>query len=468
MASSKEKNDSVMLYAKEAEQSIVAALFGPDGVGTFDRISMKLVQDDFFFPATRIAFNAFSELMADDVKPDRALLATRIRATDGYDEGVRDLLTEAIESPYSMENIEAYAEAIAAKATGRKIRRELGKALGRTEQIGGSATVADVLSEIDAVSLGIEQRGNVIDLLESPQDMMMKTFERMAQVADGDLVGVKTGLTKVDESIGGFMPGDYVVVGARPSMGKTAFALKIGLEHGVLSVPEGAEPPLVATFSLEMEKEKLGMRLFSAICAINHDTIKNAKGLTEDEWSRMAHASGRIAHSAFHVDCDGTLTPGLLRGKLRLLENKTKKKVSLVIIDYLQLMDVDAGMKFDNRNAEVSYISRSIKKIAKQFGCPIIVLAQLNRSLESRQNKRPILSDLRESGAIEQDADTILFLYRDEYYDPDSAYKGICEVIAGKVRDGVTGTIPTYFQGQYQRFLDADTKAASYGNQYAN
>lgn len=479
MASSTAQIEQKHLFAREAEQSIVAALFGAHGQETFDRLCVKLVATDFFFDHTRVAFNAFAELVERDIKPDSTLLVTQIKSSEHYNDDTKRMLAEAMVVPYSMENIDAYADAILQKAQGRLLQGHLRNALDRTSRIGGDVSITDVLGDVEAVSLLLDQRGNEIELLKSPTELAIAVFERIQSLEDGAMVGVKTGIDELDVKIGGFLPGDYVVIAARPSMGKTAFALKIALTHGIRNV-EADPAPLVAIFSLEMEKEKLGMRMLSNLARINHDHIrapaspvvsgdgKPKSKLTETDWQKLTYASAKVCESSIHVDDDGTLTPGLLRGKLRALQNLTKKKVSLVIIDYLQLMDVDNGSKANNRNEEVTIISRNLKKVAKSFGCPVVVLSQLNRSLENRPNKRPQMSDLRESGAIEQDADTILFLYRDEYYNPDSTDKGIAEVIAAKVRDGTVGAVATIFEGEYQNFENKSYGQGDYATRYPN
>jgi replicative DNA helicase len=254
---------------------------------------------------------------------------------------------------------------------------------------------------------------------------------------------VATGYLDLDEKTAGFQPGDLVIIAGRPAMGKTTLALNIAEYVGVhQKLP-------VAIFSMEMPATQLAMRMLAAVGRLDLQKLRRGK-LTDDDWARLSSAMGKLYDAPIYIDETGSLNPIDLRARARRLARQCGGRLGLIVIDYLQLM---VGAKeSDNRANELSEISRSIKTLAKELNAPVIALSQLNRSLESRPNKRPVMSDLRESGAIEQDADLILFIYRDEVYHPDSPDKGVAEIIIAKHRNGPTGTIRLAFLGEYTRF----------------
>lgn len=456
-------------FALEAEQSIVAALFSEQSAEAYDRLVLGVKADDFYYEHHKVIFQAYGVLVERGVKADAITLATHIKSSEGFDHRVEDAVANALSVPFSMANIEAYAEAVAEKARARQLHIRLTEINRRTSQVGGAFTSKDLLREIESVGMAFGEDERTNELLRPPSDLMGAAIERLEHLQNGDIVGVKTGIEGLDEKLGGLMPGNLVIVAGRPSMGKTAFALNIAIEHGIRNVQEptdetSIESPVIAVFSLEMSNTQLGFRCIANIGSIDHDRLRKAE-LTEQDWNKLPYALGKYERSAIHTDFDATLTPSVLRSKLRLLKRKLKRDISLVVVDYLQLMSGD-NAHYSNRNEEVTDISRNMKRIAKEFSCPVIALSQLNRALEQRADKRPMMSDLRESGAVEQDADIILFLYRDEYYNPDSSYKGIAEVIAAKARDGGTGTVPAEFIGEHQRFRSMSHGAHSYESKY--
>jgi len=465
MSASHQENLEVM-HAREAERSIVAALFSDNtdaAMEAFDRITLILTAEDFYFSAYRMVYTAFGILVEENQRPDAVMLSTYLKSAEGYSEEVRKTLVDAGSAQFSLENMEAYATAVAEKAKARRLQSELHALIKKMPRVGAGISSADVLREMDAVAMGFDdQATSDKQLLDGPMELVKRTIERLDAVQDGVFVGARTGIDKLDEKLGALLPGDLIIIAGRPSMGKTAFALDIVLENNVRTeVPED-EKKIAAIFSMEMEREKLGNRMLANIGGINHDHVRKSN-LADDEWTRLIHATDRYLKSCIYDDCSSTLTPATLRSKCRLLVRHTKKKLGLIVVDYLQLMDVDgdSGRKLD-RNAEITIISRSLKKLAKEFGCPVIALSQLNRGVEQRSDKRPVMSDLRESGAIEQDADVILLLYRDEYYNPDSPDKGLVEIIAAKARDGGVGPVAAQFIGEYQRFRNINTSAYSY------
>ena len=259
-----------------------------------------------------------------------------------------------------------------------------------------------------------------------------------------DVTGVPTGFADMDRMTSGFQPGDLVIVAGRPSMGKTALALNMA-EHVALD----AGLP-VGIFSMEMSASQLAMRLLGSIGKLDQHKLRTGR-LAEDDWRRLTDAVGRLSEAPIQIDEAAALNALELRARARRL-HRQYGQLGMIVVDYLQLMS--ASSQGENRATEISEISRSLKALAKELNVPVVALSQLNRSLEQRPNKRPVMSDLRESGAIEQDADLILFIYRDEVYNPDSPDKGRAEVIIGKQRNGPIGSVMLTFQGEYTRFAN--------------
>jgi replicative DNA helicase len=260
----------------------------------------------------------------------------------------------------------------------------------------------------------------------------------------GDVTGIATGFSDLDRMTSGLQPGDLVIVAGRPSMGKTAFSINIA-EHVALS---GNQP--VAIYSMEMGAAQLAMRMLGSVGRLNQHDLRTGR-LQDDDWGRLTHALGKLNDAPIFIDETAALSALDLRARSRRL-HRQHGGLGLIVVDYLQLMSAPGGKASENRATEISEISRSLKALAKELHVPVIALSQLNRSLEQRPNKRPVMSDLRESGAIEQDADLILFIYRDEVYNSDSPDKGKAEIIIGKQRNGPIGMVPVAFRGEYTRF----------------
>jgi replicative DNA helicase len=287
---------------------------------------------------------------------------------------------------------------------------------------------------------------------ERPQDqgpvpinpLLSKAVDRIDELAgmDGSLTGLSTGFTDLDEMTSGWQKSDLVIVAGRPSMGKTAFAMNL-VENAVMSTDE---PVLV--FSLEMPAQSLIFRMLSSIGKLDQTKLRTGK-LTEEDWPGFNNAVAKLKDRPLFIDDSAALSPMEMRARARRIVRE-HGSLGMVVVDYLQLMQIKGFG--DNRVGEISEISRSLKLLAREFECPVIALSQLNRSLEQRPNKRPVMSDLRESGAIEQDADIISFIYRDEVYNEDSPDKGVAEVIIGKHRNGPIGTVRLSFVGKYTRF----------------
>ncbi|MDX1668406.1 MAG: replicative DNA helicase, partial [Limnobacter sp.] len=278
------------------------------------------------------------------------------------------------------------------------------------------------------------------------QPVLGKVVERIDELYHrdntSDITGIATGFIDLDNKTSGLQPGDLIIVAGRPSMGKTAFSLNIG-EH--VAVEEGHA---VAVFSMEMGATQLAMRLLGSVGRLDQHRLRNGS-LNDEDWPRLTYAVEKMQNAQLFIDETPALSAMEVRARCRRLARQCGQ-LGLVVIDYLQLMG--SSSPGENRATEISEISRSLKGLAKELNCPVIALSQLNRSLEQRPNKRPVMSDLRESGAIEQDADVILFIYRDEVYNPDSPDKGTAEIIIGKQRNGPIGTVRVTFLGQYTKF----------------
>ena len=271
--------------------------------------------------------------------------------------------------------------------------------------------------------------------------MPTERLDTMSQAKDG-VTGLSTGFTDLDRMTAGFQEGDLIVIAGRPSMGKTAFAMNIA-EHAAIA---GEKPILI--FSLEMPAESLALRMLSSLGRVNQQRMRSGR-LTDDDWPRVTSAVSMMSEANMFIDDAAGLTPMEMRARARRIARQ-HGQIGLIVVDYLQLMRI--GGKVESRTIEISDISRSLKNLAKELKTPLIAVSQLNRSLEQRQDKRPIMSDLRESGAIEQDADLIGFIYRDEVYHEHSEDKGIAEVIIGKQRNGPIGKLRLTFLGEYTRF----------------
>jgi len=285
------------------------------------------------------------------------------------------------------------------------------------------------------------------------QPLLSQVVERIDELyhreGDSDVTGIPTGFIDLDRMTSGLQQGDLVIVAGRPSMGKTSFSMNIA-EH--VSIEHGLP---VAVFSMEMGAVQLAMRMLGSVGMLDQHRMRTGK-LRADDWPRVTHAVQKMQDAQIYIDETPGLTAVELRARARRLARQCGK-LGLIVIDYIQLMSANGAG--ENRATEISEISRSLKSLAKELECPVIALSQLNRSLEQRPNKRPIMSDLRESGAIEQDADLILFIYRDEVYNPDSPDKGTAEIIIGKQRNGPIGTTRLTFQGESTRFLNFSTAA---------
>jgi replicative DNA helicase len=434
-------------HSIEAEQSVLGGLLLDNAA--FDKIADIAAETDFYRDEHRRIFRHISKLLERGKPVDVVTVAESLDlAGEGNETGGLAYLGElAINTP-SASNIRRYAEIVRERA----ILRQL---VTVGDEIAGSAF--NPLGR-DAKQLLDEAEKNVFAIAESGlryqsgfqhiKPLLTQVVVRVQELHDrdnpSDITGVATGYHDLDARTSGLQAGDLLIVAGRPSMGKTSLALNIG-EYVAIEV---GLP--VAVFSMEMGGTQLAMRMLSSVGRLDSHKVRTGR-LNDDEWSRLAYALGKLSEVPLYIDETPALNPIDLRARARRLHRQCGK-LGLIIIDYLQLMSSAHPGGGENRATEISEISRSLKALAKELNVPVMALSQLNRSLEQRPNKRPMMSDLRESGAIEQDADVIMFIYRDEVYNPDTPDKGTAEIIIGKQRNGPIGTVRLTFLGEYTRF----------------
>ena len=429
-------------HSVEAEQAVLGGLMLDNGA--WDRVADLLGEEDFYRHDHRLIFRAIGELAAQSAPFDVVTVSERLEALGALDEagGLAYLGTLAQNTP-SAANIGAYAEIVRDHAVARQLI-QVGTAIANSVYEREGRSTAELLDHAERLVFEIAERGkrrrgsfsSLEDLLRGVMKRIEDLFEQ-----DSPITGIPTGFTDLDLLTSGLQPADLIIVAGRPSMGKTSFALNLA-EHAALK----RKLP-VAVFSMEMPGEQLAMRLLASVGRIDQHKLRTGR-LGDDDWPRLAHAVGQLSEMPIYIDDTSALTPTELRARARRL--KREHGIGLVVVDYLQLMQVP-GHK-ENRATEISEISRSLKALARELAVPVIALSQLNRSLEQRPNKRPVMSDLRESGSIEQDADVIVFIYRDEVYNEDSPDKGTAEIIVAKQRNGPIGTVRLAFLGPYTRF----------------
>ena len=436
--------DSLRLppHSVEAEQSVLGGLMLDNDA--WMHVAERLTFQDFYRRDHASIFRAI-EALANEGKPYDIVTLSEWLATQGLLESVGgiDYLAELAENTPTAANIDAWADIVRDRSVLRELIRagtEIAEAGFRPD--GRSTTELIDLAErtvfeiAERVSRGKRGFRRMKELLVGTLDRIDQLFQR-----DNPITGVATGYFELDGMTSGLQPSDLVIIAGRPSMGKTAFALNIAQNAAIKG--EAA----VAVFSMEMPAEQLAMRMLSSIGRIDQHKVRTGK-LADDDWPRLTHAVGILSEAQLFIDDTPALSPGELRSRCRRLARE--QGLGMIVVDYLQLMQVPGNS--ENRATEISEISRALKALAKELAVPVIALSQLNRSLETRSDKRPVMSDLRESGAIEQDADVIMFIYRDEVYNEDSTDKGIAEIIIGKQRNGPIGMRKLRFMGEYTTF----------------
>ncbi len=429
----------------EAEQSVLGGLLLDNSA--YDRIADFVGADDFYRFDHRIIFQHIVKLV-NSSKPADVITVYESLSSAGKAEEVGGLsyLNALAQNTPSAANIRRYAEIVRDRGVLRKL-------ITVSDEIASNAfnpqgkEVKQMLDEAESKIFAIAEEGarGSQGFMEI-QPLLTQVVERIDELynrdASSDITGVPTGMVDLDRMTSGLQPGDLVIVAGRPSMGKTAFSVNIGEN---VAIDTGLP---VAIFSMEMGGTQLAMRMLGSVGRLDQHRLRTGR-LNDEDWPRLTHAIQKMNEAQIFIDETPALSSIELRARSRRLARQCGK-LGLIIVDYLQLMS--ANSPGENRATEISEISRNLKGLAKELGCPVIALSQLNRSLEQRPNKRPVMSDLRESGAIEQDADVILFIYRDEVYNPDSPDKGTAEIIIGKQRNGPIGSVRMTFLGAYTKF----------------
>ncbi len=429
----------------EAERAVLGGLL-LDASG-WDRVVDRIREEDFYRRDHQFVFRAIASLIDANHPCDVVTVSEWLDAHgDAKVEGGLAFVGELAESTPSAANVAAYAEIVRERAVLREMITA-GSAIADRACRREGRPVTELVEEAEQLVYAIGDRRRSASGPEPIRDVLVGVFERIDELHqfEGDITGVPTGFIDLDRRTAGLQRGDLIVVAGRPSMGKTALALNI-VESAAIRTKLAA-----VVFSMEMSSEQLTMRFLSALGGIDAHRVRTGK-LEDVDWPRLTSAMTMLNESRIFLDDSGDLTPTELRARCRRL--KREHDIGLVVVDYLQLMHVPGTS--ENRATEISEISRSLKALARELEVPVVALSQLNRGLEARSEKRPMLSDLRESGAIEQDADVILFIYRDEVYNEESADKGKAEIIIGKQRNGPTGTVTLTFLGRIAKFGNHD------------
>ncbi|HGX92084.1 MAG TPA: replicative DNA helicase [Candidatus Tenderia sp.] len=438
-------------HSMEAEQSLLGGLMLENSA--WEQVGEVVAEGDFYRKDHRLIFQAIRHLADENTPFDVVTLSEWLDKRNELQTagGLSYLGTLANNTP-SAANIKAYANIIRERSVLRqliKVGTDISDSAFNTE----GRSSEELLDNAERAVFEIAEQGaNNKGGFAAINDVLVDVVDRIDLLfnQDGGITGLSTGYNDLDEMTSGLQEGDLIIVAGRPSMGKTTFSMNIA-EHAAMT---SGKP--VAVFSMEMPAESLAMRMLSSLGRIDQHKIRSGQ-LDDDDWPRLTSAIGLLQEKPLFIDDTPALSPNELRTRCRRLVRE-HGPLGLIVIDYLQLMQVP-GIN-ENRTAEISEISRSLKAVAKELNVPVIALSQLNRSLEQRPDKRPVMSDLRESGAIEQDADVIIFIYRDEVYNPESEAKGTAEILIRKQRNGPIGSLRLTFLGKYTRFEN------HVGNQY--
>lgn len=428
----------------EAEQAVLGAiLIDPASLVT---VMERLRPEDFYRQGHQRLFQVMIELSERGEPLDLVTITSELRDRKLLEEvGGVSYLAELAEVVPTSANVEYYARIVEEKSILRRLIRTATQIA--SAGYSGGAEVAEILDEAEKQILDISQRRHRNGFVPI-RDILMETYEHIEKLhyKKGEITGIPTGYTDLDRMTSGLQPSDLIIIAARPSMGKTAFALNLAQNVAVRSkLP-------VAIFNLEMSAPQLVMRMLAAEGNIDAQAFRTGN-LTEEDWEKLTMAISTLSEAPIFIDDTPGVTVFDIRSKLRRLQ--AEHGLGLVLIDYLQLISGRGG---ESRQQEISEISRSLKLMARELNVPVIALSQLSRAVEQRQDKRPMLSDLRESGSIEQDADVVAFLYRDDYYNEDSEKKNILEVIIGKQRNGPVGKVELLFLKNYNKFLSLDLR----------
>jgi replicative DNA helicase len=432
-------------HSIEAESSVLGGLLLDNTA--WDRVGDMLTDQDFYRHEHKLIYASVSALINASKPADVITVSEHLQNQGKAAEmGGLAYLNSLAQYVPSASNIRRYAEIVRERSILRKL-------VSASDEISTNAfnpqgkAIDRILDEAEQKIFNIGEEGSRMKQgFQSMDTLVVALLDRVQDMANNpnDITGVPTGFYDLDRMTSGLQPGDLVVLAARPSMGKTALAINMA-EHVALN--EGLP---VAVFSMEMGASQLAVRVVGSIGRIDQGHLRTGK-LTDEEWPRLTEAIEKLRTVSLHIDETPSLTPSELRANARRLSRQCGK-LGMIVVDYLQLMTGSGGSGGDNRATELGEISRGLKMLAKELQCPVIALSQLNRSVEQRTDKRPMMSDLRESGAIEQDADIIMFIYRDDYYNKESKDPGVAEIIIGKQRNGPTGTVRLTFLKHLTRF----------------
>lgn len=407
---------------------------------TLTEIIGTITDEDFYQEKHKIIYNAIAKLFTEDKKIDMVTITSILNDTGTLQQvGGITYLAQLIASTMAVNSIKAYAEILKEKSNKRKLIK-IGQEL-MEQGYEDSKEAKEVMNHTENELFDIlSKQENKIVRIDKALDETLAEIEKQYKQG-GAIVGIPTGFQDVDRVLSGLQRQDFIIIAARPSMGKTTLAINIASNVSKTNT--------TAIFSLEMSKNQLVKKIISSETLVKAERIKNGQ-LQDDEWGRIAHKSGEIASRKLFIDDQSGVTINEIKAKCKKI--KMQHGLDVVIIDYLQLMSAKA----QSREQEISTISRGLKQLAKELDVTVIALSQLSRACEARANKRPMLSDLRESGSIEQDADTVIFLYRDEYYNPETKDKHVTEIIFGKNRNGQVGTVKVAWMGEYQKFANLE------------
>ena len=429
-------------HSIEAEQAVLGGLMlSPDSL---DKVADKLTDDDFYRKDHRLIWRAINDLANKGMPCDAITLGDWFVANETAEMvGGASYLMELANSTPSAANIGAYGDIVREKSVLRMLI-DAGTLITEDGFRPEGKSVQEVMELAEQRVFRIAESGargkkDIVSVREAVGEAFRMLTERYEK--RGQLTGLSTGFTDLDELTSGLQPSDLIIIAARPSMGKTAFALNLA-EAAAMRGKKA-----VAVFSMEMSASQLAFRLISSLGRVHAQHLRNGD-LAEEDWPRVTSAITMLSDAKIFIDDTPAMSPVEMRSRARRLQRE--HGLGMIVIDYLQLMQVPGNS--ENRATEISEISRGLKALAKELNVPVIALSQLNRSLEQRADKRPMMSDLRESGAIEQDADVIMFIYRDDYYNKESADKGLAEIIIGKQRNGPTDTVKLAFLGHYTKF----------------
>lgn len=437
----------VMPHSEEAEQSVIGSMMMEREAIVI--ASEIITADDFYHNQYGIMFETIVELYNQGKPTDLVTLQDRLKAKDVPPEisGI-DFLRDLLNAVPISANVRYYAEIVYEKSLLRKVIKV-------TENIAnscylGKEKVEDIMEDTEKKIFDLVQKRSTGDYVPI-RDVVVNVVNKieLASKSKSTVTGIPTGFTDLDYRTSGMQPSDLVLIAARPSMGKTAFVLNLAQNMAI------KQNMATAIFSLEMSKEQLVNRILSMESRVDSQVLRTGN-LTENDWDQVVESSGVIANSKLIIDDTPGISIGELRSKCRKF--KLEHDLKVVIIDYLQLMSGNGSKGGENRQQEISEISRSLKALARELSVPVIALSQLSRACETRQDHRPMLSDLRESGAIEQDADVVMFLYRDDYYNKDTEAKNIAEVIIAKQRNGPIGTVELVWLPDYTKFANMERR----------